>query len=132
MRFLSIRKLAFQIDTESTSKHYFTLYQIMKIKDSENVNKQIRKVLDMIFIFPLEPKEVFELIQRTKSTLIKIKKDSIGLLHTMNNELGMGKSLEEVVVIINSITVKILNKVFLFYPERIVTKWQKKKKKLPC
>lgn len=122
IRFLGIRKLtlqeikvaipeinliknAFQIDSESASKHYFTLYQIMKTKGEQNINKQIRRLLDMTFIFPLEPKEVFELIRRTKSTLIRSKKDLIVLLNTMKDELETGKDLDEVIDIINSIVV---------------------------
>lgn len=96
---INLIKLAFQLDSKSSSKYYYTIYQTVKLKSDRDINKQVRQILDMIFEFPLEPSDVFDLISSIKSNLIKSKKSSVKFLKEVNELLSEGKEKDEIVKI---------------------------------
>lgn len=93
---INLIKLAFQLDLDKSEKYYYTLYQIMKIKNVKYVNKHIRRVLDMTFELPLEPNEVFELISTIKAKMIKSSDDPEIFLRKVKSLLREGNDLEEI------------------------------------
>lgn len=89
-------KMIFEISSEQSSKYYYTLFQIMKIKKVENINHEIEKILDMTFEIPLEPEEIIHLMSLIKSKIISSDESPVAFFKRAKKLLVKGIDLSEI------------------------------------